>query len=199
MGKKLKDGDVLQIPLPNNLGFAYAKYIDVTKIIPDSSFPDLIQVFDYITDTEKYDFEELENRDYLLSPLLVSGLPPTIRKGIWKIQDYSLSNESFIIPHFSRHEDWVSDDSWYYCVDADSSKKTKTTYEKVKHLSPLAADGTGIIEIEIAMTYLLKEGRKVEDYFDLEEYFETSTYEKVKATPPYYSLPTETRDKVLDS
>ncbi|MEM0941283.1 MAG: Imm26 family immunity protein [Bacteroidota bacterium] len=199
MGKRLKDGAILQILLPKNLGFGYARYVDLTKVVPSSSFPDLIRVFNYRTETEECNLEELENYDYLIAPLFVSGLPPTIRKGIWKILDYELSNEGFIIPHFSRHEDWVSEDSWYYCIDADSSKKVETTLEKVKHLSPLAADGTGIIEIEIAMTFLIRDGEKVEDYFDLEEYFETSTYEKVQATPPYYSLPKETRDKVLDS
>ncbi|PTB96642.1 hypothetical protein C9994_06505 [Marivirga lumbricoides] len=76
-------------------------------------------------------------------------------------------------------------------------KKIRTTYDKVKHLSPLAADGTGVIEIEIAMTYMLKEGKRIEDYFDLEEYYEKATLEKVVSTPPYYSLPKEIRDKAI--
>ena len=197
MGKKLKTGDILQIPLPMNLGFAYARYINLVEQLPNSDLPDLLKVLDYKTKSEEYNFEELENQDYLIAPILVSGLPPTIRKGIWKVLDEKTSVQDYNIPHFSRHEDWVSDDSWYYCVDADSSKKVRTTLERVKHLSPLAADGTGIIEIEIAMTFLIKEGKRVEYYFDLEEYFETVTYEKVKATPPYYSLPKEIRDKAV--
>ena len=194
MRKRLKNGDILQIPLPENLGFAYAQYIDLAKIFPDVSLPDLVKVFDYKTDTDQYDFQVLESCDYLIAPLLVSGLPPTIRKGLWRILDERPNNDDFIIPHFSRHEDWVSEDDWYYCIDADSSKKIKSTYDQVKHLSPLAADGTGLIEVEIAMTYLIKEGKNVEDYFELEEYYEKVTFEKVKNTPPYYSLPKDSRD-----
>ena len=105
MANKLKNGDILQILLPKNIGFAYAKYIDLVELLPTPSFPDLIKVFDYNTESDKYDFEVLENSDYLIAPLLVSGLRPTIKKGIWKILEDKTSKEDFNIPHFSRHED----------------------------------------------------------------------------------------------
>lgn len=200
MRKRLKSGDLLQIPLPNNMGFAYAKYLDLVKEISTDGLPNLIKVYDYKTNDENYNFSVLENSEFLIAPLFVTGLPPTVRKGIWKILDENPSIENFSVPHFSRHEDWARgnpDDNWYYCIDADIEKKTRTKKENVQHLSPLAADGTGIIEIRIAMTFLIKEGEKVEDYFALEEYYEKSTYRKVTNTPPYYSLPKDTRDFAL--
>ncbi|PTB96643.1 hypothetical protein C9994_06510 [Marivirga lumbricoides] len=117
------NGAILQIPLIKKLGYAYAKYINLLKIASSPDLPDLIKVFDYKTETEEYNLQELEAQDYLIAPLLVSGLPPTIRKGLWRILDDKATNEDTTVPHFSRHEDWVSDDDWYYCLDADSTKK----------------------------------------------------------------------------
>jgi hypothetical protein len=205
MAKRLKHGDILQIPLPKNLGFAYGRYIDLEKLFPPPEPPrlsDLIKIFNYKTQTKEFDFEKVGSSGYLMQPQLVSGLPPTIKKGIWHILDEKASSEDNLIPHFSRHEDWISDninDNWYYCIDANSQKKVKSTFEDVKHLSRLEADGTGIIEIKIAMTFLIQEGKRIEDYFDLDEYYEKATFEEVKATPPYYLLPKEIRDKALNS
>lgn len=201
MAKRLRHGDFLQIPLPKDLGFAYGRYIDLVKLLGSPDLPDLIKIYNYKTDSVSYDFKKLESSEYLIQPQLVTGLPPTIRKGIWRILDEKSNLEDNSIPHFSRHEDWVSDDfneNWYYCIDASSQKKVKSNYENVKHLPTLAADGTGIIEIKIAMTYLIKEGKKVEDYFDLEEYYEKATFDEVKEMPKYYLLPKETRDKALN-
>ncbi len=104
---RLKNGDILQIPLPKDLGFAYARYIDLLKIVPKPGLPDLVKVFDYKTEDEQYNFEELQNSDYLIAPLLVTGLPPTIRKGLWNILKEKVTKDDFEIPHFSRHEDWA--------------------------------------------------------------------------------------------
>ncbi|WP_209332745.1 Imm26 family immunity protein [Lunatimonas salinarum] len=205
MAKRLKHGDIIQIPLPKNLGFAYGRYLDLEELFPPPEPPrlsDLIKIFNYKTPTNEYNLKEMESSGYLMQSLLVSGLPPTIKKGIWHILDEKAFSEDNRIPHFSRHEDWISDDineNWYYCIDANSQKKVKSTYEDVKHLSRLAADGTGIIELKIAMTFLIQEGKRIEDYFDLDEYYEKATFEAVKATPPYYLLPKEIRDKALNS
>jgi hypothetical protein len=137
---------------------------------------------------------------------LAAGLPPTIRQGIWKIIDRGeINEEDMTIPHFSRNEDWVhrdlklkNKDEWFYCMDADINKKKKTDYEAIKHLSLLSATGTGVLEVEIAMAFLIKEGKKVEDYFELKEYYETAPYERLKAMPAYYNLPKNMRDKAIE-
>jgi hypothetical protein len=204
MAKMLKHGEYLQIPLPKNLGFAYGRYLDLTKLFPPPEpprLPDLVKIFEYRTDSESFDFGLLERSDFLMQPQFVTGLPGTIRKGRWRVLNLKPNTVDTFVPHFRRHEDWVSDspsENWYYCVDASSQKKFKSTYEDVKHLSELAADGAELIEIRIAMTFLIKDGKNVREYFDLEEYFERSIFDDVSGTPPYYRLPVEIRDRALN-
>jgi len=202
---KLETGSILQIPLPKDLGFAYAKYIDLSKINSSISFPDMIRVFNYRTENENYDLSLMKIHDYIIAPKLVSGLPPTIRKGFWKIIGKGeLIDQDMDIPHFSRNEDWSEvdpdkqdKDKWYYCVDADSSKKIKSVFENVKHLTLLSAIGSGVLETEIAMAFLMKEGKNVEKYFELDEFYERMAFKRLKESLPYYELSVEVRDKAM--
>ncbi|PZR35560.1 MAG: hypothetical protein DI538_14965 [Azospira oryzae] len=203
--KRLKSGDVLQIPLPKKMGYAYAKYIDLSKIDPSISFPDMIRVFDYRTESAGYDFEYMKHQDYIIAPKLVAGLPLTIKQQIWKIIEHlNLDDSDRIIPHFSRNEDWNQSDpvkqgkdKWYYCLNADISRKNKTTYEKIEHLTLLSAIGTGVLETEVAMAFLIKEGKKVSEYFDLSEFYEKVIYQRLVSGTPYFRLPKESRDFVV--
>lgn len=45
--KKFKNGDILQIILPNDLGFAYAMRIDLLQIDPNTRYPTLIKIYNY--------------------------------------------------------------------------------------------------------------------------------------------------------
>jgi hypothetical protein len=63
MARPLKHGDILQIPLPNNLGFAYGRYLDLEELFPPLEPPrlsDLIKVFNYKTPTKEPDKFQLQ-------------------------------------------------------------------------------------------------------------------------------------------
>lgn len=197
---------MLQITLPKQLGFAYAKFIDLRKIVPACGLSQLVKIYNYKTEDESYDLAEMLKQYYLLQPRFALALPPTITSGIWKIIEKSeVTEQDLNIPHFSRNEDWgqvylskKDKAKWYYCIDASIHKKIKTSFENVQHLAALEGTGTGVLEIEIAMAFLMKEGKKVEDYFELKEYYEKSTYESLQLTPPYYELPKDMRDKAIE-
>lgn len=204
MKKKIETGDIIQIPLPKGLGYGYALYIDLLKILPDPTLPDLIKVYNYKSVNEVQDLSTVTNNDFLLNPLLVAGLPPTLKKGIWKIVgNKEVFGKDLEIPHFKQFgPPWVNEEKeakeWYYIANADISKKIKVEHKNVKHLEPFRASGTGVIETKIAMAFLMQKNKKVEDYFELKEYYEKATYEKLKNMPLYYELPDYMKGRVLE-
>jgi len=201
--KKLKSGDILSIPLPRNLGFAFAKYIDLLSINPNSSYPDLIRVYDYKSKDQALDINDLKDCDLLLAPLLVGSLRPTVSKGIWTIVgNATITDQETKLPHYRTFgPPWINDEKeakeWFYVVDADISRKIKSKYDHVKHLEPLGASGTGIIELEIAFAFLIKEGKRIEDFFPLTKQMEKATYKKMMERPKYRDMSKEMRDKAI--
>jgi hypothetical protein len=52
---------------------------------------------------------------------------------------------------------------------------------------------------KIAMALLQDEGKRIEDYFKLNEYFEKQYYEEVTTIPAYYKQPESMRGKAIES
>lgn len=201
--RKLNNGDILQIPLPKGMGLGYAKLIDLEGQYEDARYPHLLRVFDYQRTESLEDISILRARGLLFSPLLVSALPTTVSKGIWTvIGNTPVNKEETIIPHYKKFgPPWATEEKdaqqWFYVIDADISQKRRSKYENVKHLETLGADGTGIIETKMAMAFLIQQGKRVEDYFELNEYYEKNTYEKLKSIIPYPELPDNLKDKAI--
>lgn len=198
---KLKSGDILQIPLPNGLGFAYAKCINLLELDPDSSYPTLIRVYNYRSNIPEVDTHELISRDLILSPLLIAGILPAIKSGQWKVIDnVPVNDEEKRIPHYKKPEpDEANVKDWYYLIDADIAKKVKAEYESIKHLETIGATGSELVGTKIAMALLRDEGKNIADFFELNEYFEKAYYEQVKQIPAYYKQPETMRGKAIES
>jgi hypothetical protein len=194
---KLKSGDIFQISLPKELGFAYGKYIDLHEINPDYQYPSLVRVFNFKTVHSGINIQELKRCDLLFSPLLVAGIMPAVKEGTWTIiGNLPLTPAEKIIPHYKLNEET---NEWFYVKDADKfSKRVKSKYENVKHLETLSATGSSLLPTKIAMALLLLEEKKIEDYFELEEYFEKEYYKEVTTIPPYCKLPDSLRGKAIE-
>lgn len=171
--KRLVTGSIVCIPLLKNLGYAYAKYIDMLKVKPNSSYPDLLKVYAKRTQERVRDIALLNLDTYLISPILVAGLRPTLREGLWeKIGKIPIGQEDNVIPDFKQGGSSDPDNEpgkWYLIRDGDIRTKVSRAYDKVKYLQPIGAAGTGNIEIRLTMYFLLKEGRRIEDHFDLKD------------------------------
>jgi hypothetical protein len=195
--KKLKSGDILQIPLPNNLGFAYAQGIDLLKNHTNASYPTLIKVYNYRSATEEKSIEKYIGKELILCPLLIAGILPVLREETWKIiANVPLNEKDEIIPNYKKGPDELSKD-WYYIIDADISRKVKSIYENVKHLETIGAKGSELVGTKIAMALLQDEGKKIEDYFELKQYFEIAYYKEVTEIPAYYKQPQYMQGKAI--
>lgn len=189
--KKFKNGDILQIMLPNDLGFAYAKGIDLLEIDPHTHYPTLIRVYNYRSSNTDESLDRFLDKELILCPILIAGILPGIRNGNYKlVGNVPVQDEEKIIPHYKRpepDEEYVKD--WYYVIDADISKRIKSSYENVKHLENLGANGSDPVRTKIAMALLLDEGKRIEDYFSLDRFYEKRYYEEVIQIPAYYKQP----------
>lgn len=202
--EKLKSGAILQIPLPKNLGFAYAKYIDLIELNPNNNYPDLVRIYDFRSKDSNIDINNLNDKHLLFAPHLVGGLRPTIRKKLWKIiGQLSVNKEDTVIPHYKYSSTSTSTinelekGEWCYIEDADISKKNHAPYNKIQHLETIGAIGAELLGIKIAMGLLKSEGKKIEDYFELNEYVEREFYAQVMKIPFYFEQPKNIRGKVI--
>lgn len=179
--KRLKQGSIVAIPLLHGLGFAYAKYINAQKLDSDVSYPDILKVYSTRFNTEVIDVNNLS--DYLISPILVAGLRPTLTKGYWRIigiKEFCV--EDNLIPDFFEGHSTDSDlpkNTWYKYIGCDTNNRSKTTYEEIKYLQPYVGQGSGNIEIKLTMYFMLKESIRVEDFFDLTDFNNNRLYNQV--------------------
>ncbi|MCD9018422.1 immunity 26/phosphotriesterase HocA family protein [Parachryseolinea silvisoli] len=171
--KRLVQGSVVSIPLFGNLGYAYAKYIDLSKIDSKISVPDIIKVYNFHLREVDVDLVALASSKYLLSPMIVAGLRPTLREGKWlNIGNVDVDNFDLELPDFKDGNttyDEIAKQEWFIVRDASLVKRERSTYDKVKYLQPYVGLGTGTIEIRLSMYVILRRKENVEDYFDLND------------------------------
>ncbi|NBG64765.1 Imm26 family immunity protein [Acidiluteibacter ferrifornacis] len=179
--KTLKSGAVIAIPLLSNLGYAFAKYIDVQKLDSKVSYPDILKVYSIRSSSEVVDFDLLTS--LLISPILVAGLRPSLKQGFWKIVGKKeLNNEDSIIPNFFRGNSTDSDipnGTWFKINSCKTNNREKVSYEEIKHLQHYTGHGTGNIEILLTMYFMLKESIRVEEFFDLADFNNNRLYKQV--------------------
>jgi len=193
--KKIKNGDIIRIPLSKEMGFGYAKYIDLLSVDPETRYPSLIRVYNFRNMGEDIDVKQFNNTDLLLSPILIAGAEPAIRKKVWKvIGNLPVTTEEEEIPDYK----YIDESKHYFFVKkADISKKIKSSFENTKHLEPIGAVGAQLIGTKIAMALLKDEGKDVESFFQLKNYYEQVFFEQLSDCPPYYKQPEFMRGKAV--
>ncbi|MGZ3754709.1 MAG: Imm26 family immunity protein [Mucilaginibacter sp.] len=196
--KRFKSGDILQIPLPHNLGFAYAQGINMLKDDINARYPAIIRVYNYRSALQDAPLENFVKKELILSPLLIGGILPVLRKEVWKIIGHvPLQEKDRIIPHYKKGPGELNATQWYYLIDADISKKVKSTFDNVKHLETIGATGSELVGTKIAMALLRDEGKRIEDYFELNEYYEKHYYNEVMEIPAFYTQPEFMQGKAI--
>lgn len=202
--KKVNHGDIIEIPLPNDLGFSYAKYIDLLKLVEvEHSYPCLMLVYKLRTmDRLLEDYDNLNNLDLLFSPLLVGGVQPAISKSNWKVvANLDILPRDIFIPEYKQHQpDVITNDKdakeWFCVSNLDIQTKTKADYNKIRHLETFGAIGSDFLGIKIAMGMLKAEAKDINSYFKLETFPEKVFYNQVMNTPLYYEVPEEKKGRI---
>jgi len=179
------------IPLLKELGYAYAKYVDLTKLDDSITQPEILKVYDCRTDGEIERLEDLIQFSYLLSPILVAGLRPTLKKNLWRnVGSLPLTKDDETVPDFksgcSTYEE-IEKGDWFIHRKGQLNK-TKTNYSEVKYLQPFTAMGTGTIEIRLTMHFLIASHKNVQDFFDLEDERYKANYIQVLYSPSLRNL-----------
>lgn len=193
--KEPKAGDIIELVLPNKLGFAYAKFIDL--MIIGARYPGMLRVFNYWARESVQDFNEVETSDLLLHPLLIAGYKRAYKDGYWRpVKTCPVYEGELVIPAYKRaepNEDHAK--AWYYVEQADIMKKFPASKERVQHLEFLGAVGSELVSTKVAINLLVTGGIDPKAYFTLDEYFEKRFVEEANSKPPYFRLPPNLRGR----
>jgi len=203
-GKKVKSGDIIQIPLPKYGGFTYAQYIDLIKLNSQSKYPSLM-IFFNIVSMKPLSSKELllDSLDLILCPHLVGGVQPVINRGEWTIVDNNLiSDKKYSVPEykFSSPSSMIEDDvtaQWFCVSNCDILTKRLVAYSQVRHLETLGAVGAALISTKLAMAFIKEKGANIKDYFELEDFYEKVFYWQVLNIPAYYKQSKEMQGKAI--
>jgi hypothetical protein len=197
---KFISGDIFAIPLPNGLGFAFAKGIFLPDISSGTNYPVMIRVYNYRSEDGSVNLVELKNTPLILSPLLIAGINEVLSREIWKIVgNIPLEEVDKIVPDY-KTDSVINKEGhreWFYVSNASIETKKKLQHEKLKHLESLGAAGASLVNTKIAMALLKDEGKDLSNYFELREFFEKEYHNEVIEIEAYYKQPKTNRGKAF--
>jgi hypothetical protein len=186
--KRLEQGSVICIPLLLDLGYAFAKFIDLTKINEVATMPEILKVYDLVTTASDVNLEILSLK-YLTAPMLVAGIRPALRSRRWSnVGKLPLEEADYSVPDFkSGNETWddIAKGEWFIVKGATFLGRQKSSYEQVKYLQPYVGIGTGNFELRLTMYFLMRQGKRIDDFFNLKEETYNWNYRQVIDSPPF--------------
>jgi hypothetical protein len=205
----LKSGNIIQIKLNHNLGYIYAKVVnmcDFSEYDLSNTFHLIIYPYNYVIENEE-DYSEMDfiKSEPLTGPLFVVDILWALRKNIYKIKgEVPLKDYEKRIPAFRGfgamvfkvhyYEDEAT--HWDYFENGSPRKRFEATYDQVKHLEGNVALSHEGIEVRLSMEILFRSGKNVKDFYRLEEWQELSLYYNMIYKTPFNELSDEMKGKV---
>lgn len=212
--KKSYQGLVWQVPLANQLGYAYVQTIDPNEL--GHVFPSfLLKILDYRSDNPltKFDAEYFQQVDMLTSHLLSMGTPPQRTGEVrWKAVGYlPLTPFDYILPESKGYDNQSDEPFSYDNIPQEASwlvfwggavaeyYREYATYEQVKHLGWLTHFNVAFIHHRITMEWMRKLGLDYQQYYTRQWDAEFLLYQKfqVKTTVPFSEVDPATRGKAI--
>jgi hypothetical protein len=205
--KILRNGDIICIPI-KDIGFAYAKYINVDKIFNLTfSYAEYVKFYVGIYPEKINNISQL-NREVLIPPVTIVTYT-VVRRLNWEIfYNESIFEEDKVIsdtkkgwPPFVYYSEESQYDSWrYFRFNPNSPNKVVSNdvpYESIQHL-PLE----GILDAELIPIWLIVEnnkylGKKLENGLGFLGDSELFILDREKDRFCYALLNKNTRDKAL--
>ena len=207
---KIKSGTIIAIHLNHELGFLFAKVVNLTdfsKIDLSKTFHNLIYPYNYIkNDISEFELSEFLNSEPLTAGLYVMDLLPVIKKKHWQVVgDINLRDYERLVPDFrgfsskvfAVHKYEKDADSWRYYENGRPLKWIIADYEQVKHLEDSQCFSHDIIEIRISMEILNRKGEDVANYYQLKEWKELSPYYNMLFTENFNTVPDDLKCKAI--
>lgn len=201
--KLLESGIVLRIKLNHNLGYSFAKVVNLTDFAKDDlsdTFHLIIYPYNYIVqDEDDYKHEDFLKSEPLTGPLFVDHILFEIKNGIYKIVDkVDLKPYEKRVPAFRGFsalvfgkihyfEDEATD--WNYFESGTPFRRIVASYEQVKHLEDNEALSHEFVERRLTMEILNRKGENIKDYYKLEDWTELCVYNNMVYKTPFNKVP----------
>lgn len=200
---KIVTGSIIKIPLEHGFGFVLAKFINLNEIKEDIGYNEFIYVYNLVFKNEDIIVEGVDNNDLLLGGIYVLNPYPALKNKTWEIVGFLEPKTSELNvpdfkdfgPVFTMYEKDAK--IWYYIHNDEVNKRIITNYEKVKHLEQFIYSAYGSIMTRLTMEVIRQKGKRIEDYYDLKEHDELSSYYNTIYTPIYSSIPKKIRGKAI--
>lgn len=212
MGKTLNSGIVIQIKLQHNLGFMYAKVInlcDFSEYDLSNTFHLLLYSYNYIVEKEEdYKEEDFLNSEPFAGPLFVSDILWAIRRKFYKVKgEVELRSYEKIVPAFRSFGAMVfkpfyfEDEAtnWSYFEGGVPRKYISSTYENVKHLEGNMAHDHEEIETRFSMELLYRKNKDLKEFYGLEEQHDLTFYNNIVYKTPFNEVEDLLKGVVLPS
>ncbi|WP_439554326.1 Imm26 family immunity protein [Flavobacterium macrobrachii] len=200
---KIETGSIIKIPLEHGFGFVLAKFINLKEIKEDIGYNEFIYVYNQVFKDEDVVVEGIDNNDLLLGGIYVLNPYPALKNKIWEIvghlepkaSELQIPDFKDFGPVFTMYEKDAK--IWYYIHNAEVNKRIITEYEKVKHLEQFIYSAYGSIMTRLTMEVIRQSEKRIEDYYELKEHDELSSYYNIMYTPVYSTIPKEIRGKAI--
>ena len=190
-----KNGDIFEVSLQPYLdAFAYVKYIDITKYNSDAKYPDILRVFDFISDKQIESIQEIQTRDLMMNPIYISG-----GYGVVKLFRFvgweDIRSDELDFPHLRIS---IPDDAedrnlpivgWkVISPDYKVINDSPLPYEAVKHLdTPGLIINIDYLAYRISLEIFKRQSYNILDYFEL-DWYQHNILRRVNEMPNFSRL-----------
>lgn len=173
-----KTGDIFEISLQPYFDlFAYFKYIDITLYDKAAKYPDIIRVFDFISDMPVDSIQKIPSRKLFLNPIYISGGYGVVKKfryvGWEAPQAYEL-NFPYLrrcVPDEAEERGRIIEGWDLISPDCIVVNRHPLDYSSVKHLdTPGLIINIDYLAYRISLEIFKKESKNIEDKFELDWY-----------------------------
>lgn len=201
--KSVESGTVLSIKLNHNLGYTFAKVVNLTDFAKDdlsNTFHLIVYPYNYVVDNENdYKQEDFIKSEPLTGPLFVEDILYSIKNKIYKIvgnadlKSYEKKVPAFrgfsamVYSKIHYYEDEATD--WNYFERGSPFKRIVANYNQVKHLEDNVALSNEFIERRLSMEVLSRSGKNLKDFYKLENWEELSVYNNMIYKTPFNQVP----------
>ncbi len=188
MNQRLKNGDILEIPLNNEYGFGYAKFLNSKKVWSNNNLPDVLLIFKFNCAKTIDNIAEIKERELLIAPVAIAGSNGILKSG-WRLigNELILERDKFLPyvktgwpPLIPNPEKWA-----YYEDLGDTTKMHFSEYDKVSHLEYSRVLHINVVPFRITMELMKLEGKDIKKMIGKLDWLEEVEYNQSFDIPPY--------------
>lgn len=198
--QRLKNGDIIEIPLNNQYGYGYAKFLNSKKIWENKNLTDILRIFKFSSLNPVDDCKVIPDRELLMAPVAIGGANGLIKSGCRIIGNELITETDKFLPHVKSgwpHLD-PSPKKWVYYEDlGDTTKMHFAEYDKLRNLEYSRVLHISILPFKITMELMKLEGKDIKSTRDVFDWLEDIEYKQSYDIDPYNKQNKSFRGRVL--